>query len=68
MEPDDEAVGEGDAREELDEIEEPTGVGELDGVEGAGFCVSLPAPVPEGTPGDATWSTSCVPSGIGPDV
>ena len=73
FEPDDEGAEE-DAKEVVgDATEEPAGVGEgvFDGVgetEG-GFCVVLlPAPVPEGTPGDDTWSTSCVPSAIGPDV
>jgi hypothetical protein len=64
-------VGEEDAEEVAGgEAEEPAGEGVFDGVgeAGGGFCVlPLPGPVFEGTPGDETWSTSCVPSGIGPD-
>lgn len=71
FEPDAGGVGEEDAEEVAGgEDEEPAGEGVFDGVEevGGGFCVlPLPDPVFEGMPGDDTWSTSCVPSGIGPD-
>jgi len=58
-----------DAEVAGDATEEPVGEGVFDDVgetEGV-FCVlPLPGPVLEGTPGDDTWSTSCVPSAIGP--
>jgi hypothetical protein len=47
-----------------------TGVGELevwgDADDGVPWLLPLPELLPEGTPGDDTWSPSCVPSAIGP--
>jgi len=71
FEPDDEGVEEEDAEEVAGgATDELAGEGVFDGVGETedGFCVlPLPDPVFDGTPGDDTWSTSCVPSGIGPD-
>jgi hypothetical protein len=47
-------------------VQDETGVGELDAWEDADDCVPSLPPLPEGTPGDDTWLTSCVPSAIGP--
>lgn len=57
-----------DAEVAGDATEEPVGEGVFDDVgetEG-GFCVLVPDPGLEATPGDDTCSTSCVPSAIGP--
>jgi hypothetical protein len=55
--------GAGVGTEELVGVEESDGVGEAGGEP---WLLPLPVPFPEGTPGDETWSTSCVPSAIGP--
>jgi hypothetical protein len=56
-------VGAGELLEVVD-MGSAAGEGEGDGAGDA----SLPDPEPEGTPGDDTRASSCVPSAIGPDV
>jgi len=71
VEPDEGGADGEDAGEEEAGVgpEEPARVEDSDGVGEAGgepWLLPLPAAFPEGTPGDETWSTSCVPSAIGP--
>jgi len=61
--------GAGDPVEVVDVGSGPEGsaIGEGEAGDGGGDA-SLFDPEPEGVPGDDTWSVSCVPSAIGPDV